>query len=230
MKKLIINADDFGYRDSINKGIVYAHKNGLVTSASLFVEKESVPDAVKLAKENPSLGLGLHVDLDKFFEVDHTIGLAVKLLNQNQNMDEIKSEIRRQLDKFYSFGFTADHIDSHHHSHLHAPVLKVTCELAKEFKIPVVRIYDKFYSNKSEFETLCKLARESGIRFVDHFIEGWYWGNVDEQYGIAELMTHPGYGEIWREAELGNCCQPKLRDYLVAQKIELIRFSDINNA
>ncbi|MCB4790466.1 MAG: ChbG/HpnK family deacetylase [Elusimicrobia bacterium] len=229
MKKLIINADDFGYRENVNKGVIYAHKNGLVTSASLFVDKESTPEAVRLAKENSALGLGLHVDLDKYFEIDHTLGQIVKMYDQNQDINELKSEVRRQLDKFYSFGFQADHIDSHHHAHLHPKVFTVVCELAKEFKIPVVRIFEKFYLNRQDFENSSNICKDNGLKTVDHFIEGWYWGNIDENYVLAELMTHPGYGEIWREAELANCCQPKLKDYLIAQKIELVRFSDMVN-
>ena len=227
MKKLIINADDFGYRSEINRGIVYAHQNGLVTSASLFVERDGSEEAIRLARENPSLGLGLHLDLDRFFIVDHTLGLTTGWNDPRPSIDAVRDEARRQIEKYLSFGFAADHLDSHHHSHLTPEVVPVVCALAREYKIPFVRFFPKYYPDQKSAENPLAMVRESGVRIVDHFIEGWYWGNVDEPYDVAELMTHPGYGELWREAELAHCCQPQLRQYFIDQKIELLRFSDI---
>lgn len=227
MKKLIINADDFGYRDNINRGIIYAHQNGLVTSASLFVERDGSFDAVRLAKENPSLGLGLHLDLDKFFEVDHSSGKITNWITPKPQSDIVRNEIKRQIEKYFSFGFTMDHIDSHHHAHLHPDVFIEVCQLAKEYKIEIVRFFKKFYTDIEVYEKLKKIVEEYKIKIVDNFIEGWYWGNVDEPYNIAELMTHPGYNELWREAELANCCQPQLKQYFIDKKIELLKFSEV---
>lgn len=227
MKTLIVNADDFGYREGINKGIIYAHKNGVVTSVSLFVEKEGTEDAVRLAKENPTLGLGPHLDLDQFFTVDHHFGIVVEMKNPHPGADGLRSEIKRQMDKFFSFGFTADHIDSHHHSHMHPDLFPIVCEVAKEYKVPVVRFFRKFYSDPQVYENMKQKLADNNLVFLDHFIEGWYWGNIDESYQMAELMTHPGYAELWREAELAHCCQPQLKQYLIDQKIDLLRFSDI---
>lgn len=227
MKKLIVNADDFGYREGINKGIVYAHQSGVVTSASLFVEKEGTDEAVRMAKELPNLGLGPHIDLDKFFSIDHHLGVILEMMNPHPGADVIRGEIRRQLDKFHSFGFKADHADSHHHSHLHPEIFPVFCEVAREYKVPVVRFFQKFYNDAAAYEAMKKVLHQNGLVFFDHFIEGWYWGNIDESYETAELMTHPGYGELWREAELAHCCQPQLKQYLIDQKIDLLRFSDV---
>lgn len=229
MKKLIVNADDFGYREAVNKGIVAAHQNGLVTSASMFVEKEGTDEAVRLAKENPMLGLGVHLDLDRFFEVDHHLGLTVGWRGPRPDSATIKAEARRQIDKFLSFGFTVDHLDSHHHSHLTPEVFPVICELAREYEIHVVRFFKKYYAEQSQYEDLKKHLAANNLKYIDHFLEGWYWGNIDETYRIAELMTHPGYGELWREAELAHCCQPQLKKYFMDQKIDLLKFSDIVN-
>jgi predicted glycoside hydrolase/deacetylase ChbG (UPF0249 family) len=136
--------------------------------------------------------------------------------------------MRRQIDKFYSFGFIADHFDSHHHAHLVKEVFPAACEVAKEYKIPFMRIFAQHYSDAPLFETAKKMALDNGLRVVDHFIEGWYWGNVDENYEVAELMTHPGYGELWREAELAHCCQAQLKQYLMNQQIEPVRFADVS--
>jgi predicted glycoside hydrolase/deacetylase ChbG (UPF0249 family) len=226
MKKLIVNADDFGYREGINKGIVLAHQNGVVTSASLFVEREGSEEAVRLAKENPQLGLGLHLDLDRFFEIDHHLGVTTGWVSPKPEIAAIRGEAKRQLDKYLSFGFKADHVDSHHHAHLTPEIFPVICELLKEYKIPVVRFFEKFYPEQQVADEMKKVFLGSGLKTVDHFIEGWYWGNVDETYQIAELMTHPGFGELWREAELAHCCQPQLKQYFIESKIDLLRFSD----
>ena len=227
MRKIIINADDFGYRESINKGIIYAHKNGLVTSASLFVEKEATENAVALARETPSLGLGIHLDLDKFFEVDHSQGTIIRMASPKPSVDEIYNEAKRQIDKFYSMGLTADHIDSHHHAHLHHEIFHAICKAASEFKVKAIRLFLHNELNKDQFDICKDVCKEHNIKHVDHFIEGWYWGNVDEPYQIAELMTHPGYGELWREAELAHCCQPELKNYFIDKQIDLLRFSDV---
>ncbi|MFN3551241.1 MAG: hypothetical protein ACK4WJ_05495, partial [Endomicrobiia bacterium] len=55
------------------------------------------------------------------------------------------------------------------------------------------------------------------------------WGNIDEVFTIAELMTHPGYGELWREYELSSSCDIKLKMYLREKNIELITYSDLIN-
>jgi chitin disaccharide deacetylase len=227
MKKIVINADDFGYREGINKGILYAHQNGVVTSASLFVEKEGTAEAVNMAKSNPALGLGPHLDLDRFFSVDHHLGVIIELTTPAPAVENIRGEIKRQLDKFFSFGFSADHVDSHHHAHLHPDVLPIICEVVREYKIPVLRFFGKFYSGPEIADRMKEILTQHGVTFTDHFIEGWYWGNIDETYQSAELMTHPGYAELWREAELAHCCQPQLKQYMIDQKIDLLRFSDI---
>ncbi|MEW6556410.1 MAG: ChbG/HpnK family deacetylase [Elusimicrobiota bacterium] len=227
MKKLIVNADDFGYSDGINRGIVYAYQKGVVTSTSLFVNKPFTDDAVRYAKENQNLGVGIHLDLDDFFEVDHKQGRIVELKNPQQNLDELKTEIRNQIEKYLSFSLQCDHLDSHHHSHLHPLVLPAACEVASQYKIQNIRFFRKFYLSQDEFEKQKQVLQGYNLKFVPHFIEGWYWGNIDENYEIAELMTHPGYGELWRELELAHSCQYDLRTYLSTQNIQLIKFSDM---
>ncbi len=67
-QKLVINADDFGRSSPINQGIIEGHQKGIITSASLMTGREGFDEAVRLAKANPRLGIGLHLDLDSFFE------------------------------------------------------------------------------------------------------------------------------------------------------------------
>lgn len=228
MKKLIINADDFGYRTSINKAIVYAHKNGVVKSTSMLANREAFDEAVVLAKENPSLSVGLHIDLDKYFNIDHNSGVS-KGWADNKPLDRntIKAEIKQQLEKILSSGINVDHFDSHHHTHLYKEVLEVLVEICKEYKIYAVRFFSKFYSDQYIAHEMKELLRTNQIKFPNHFIEGWYYGNVDETFDVSELMTHPGYGEIWREIELGACCDIVLKEYCIRNNICIINFSEL---
>ncbi len=228
MKKLIVNADDFGYRTEINKAIIYAHKNGIVKSTSMLVNRDAFDEAVILAKENPDLGIGLHIDLDKFFNIDHDLGVSKGWLNNKvQEKSIIKSEIRQQLDKLLATGIKADHFDSHHHTHLYREVLEVLVELCQEYNINAIRFFNKFYSDQYVASDMKNYIRKNNIKFPNHFIEGWYYGNVDETFDISELMTHPGYGEIWRELELSACCDIVLKEYCQRNNISIVKFSEI---
>src|ERR1044072_1800971 len=63
---LIVNADDFGLSDAVNKGIVEAHEDGVVTSTSLMARRPAAAQAVGLARGLPSLAVGLHVDIGQW--------------------------------------------------------------------------------------------------------------------------------------------------------------------
>lgn len=223
MKKIIVNADDFGYRTQINNAIIYAYKNGIVRSTSMLVNRDAFDEAVLLAKENPGLGIGLHIDLDKYFNIEHGVGTLKGWINNCiPEQQVIKGEIKRQIEKLLSTGIQIDHFDSHHHTHLFPEVLSIVIDLCKEYNVNKIRFFDRFGSLQLK-DTLISNC----IKFPEHFIEGWYYGNVDENYNVSEIMTHPGYGEIWREKELLVCCDILLKEYCQRNNIGLIKFSDL---
>lgn len=228
MKRLIVNADDFGYRTQINKAIIFAHKNGIVKSTSMLVKRDGFDEAVLLAKENPNLGIGLHIDLDNFFDIEHGNGVVRGWINNKVPSKEIiKSEIKEQIEKMLSVGIKIDHFDSHHHTHLNVDVLPIVVDLCKEYDVRKIRFFDKYYNDKFYATQMKNLLIEKNIKFPEHFIEGWYYGNVDETYDVCELMTHPGYGEIWREKELIVCCDTMLKEYCQRNDIQIINFENL---
>ncbi len=229
MKKIIINADDFGFSAKINQGIIHAFKDGVVTSTSMIVTKEGFEDAVVLAKDNPKLSIGIHIDLDEFFEIDHTVGRIVGYKQSNLDKEKIMSELRKQIDLLFSKGIVPDHLSGHHHVHLVKEVFYVVVELMKEYKIPAMRFHSKIMFDPSLYNEFKQVLDQNGIIYAPHFIEGWYWGNIDEPYTVAELMTHPGYGELWREYELSSSCDPRLKMYLREKGIQLITYADLYN-
>ncbi|MDI6641554.1 MAG: ChbG/HpnK family deacetylase [Elusimicrobiota bacterium] len=231
MKKLIVNADDFGMNSKINLGIIQGHKNGVVTSAGLIVTGSAFEDAIKLLKETPTLAVGIHIDLDMFFEIDHEKGITKKWVVFNPDntppIEEVKNEIKKQIETLLSAGIHPDHLTSHHHSHIRAEILPVILEILKQYNIKAIRFPKKFYPTEENYQLHRSLLLSNNILYPSHFIEGWYWGNIDEPYEVAELVTHPGYGELWREYELSACCNPKLKDYLREKQIQLITFKDL---
>lgn len=229
MKKLIVNADDFGFNEKINQGILHSYKNGVVTSTSLIVTKEGFEDAVNLAKENPKLSIGLHLDLDEFFEIDHTRGIIVGQKQTPLPLNVISGEIKRQVELVLSKGITIDHLTGHHHVHLIDEIFPIVVDITKEYRILAMRFHRKILYNKDRYDEFKSILDNNGIVYPPHFIEGWYWGNIDEVFTIAELMTHPGYGELWREYELSSSCDIKLKMYLREKNIELITYSDLIN-
>ena len=63
MKRLIVNADDFGYTHGVNAGIIRGFRDGIITSTTIMANGAAFEDAVDYAKENPSLGVGIHLVL-----------------------------------------------------------------------------------------------------------------------------------------------------------------------
>jgi len=152
--KLIVNADDFGFSEEVNANIVKCHQNGIVTSTTILAGGEKFNDAIQLAKENPKLGIGVHLAIDgpnnigkkyatlldsetgKFYE---DIVAVKKIRNGDFNFEELVSEYSLQIEKVKNEGITITHLDHHHHFHLYFPVLKAVIEVAKKYKIPYIR-------------------------------------------------------------------------------------------
>jgi len=229
MKKLIVNADDLGLNSKVNQGIIQAFKDGVVTTTSLMVTKEGFEDAVHLIKDNPRLSIGVHIDLDEYFEIDHSRGRIAGYKVSPLPIDEICSKIKQQIESVLSKDIHPSHISSHHHVHLVKEIFPKVVELMKEYKIYGIRFSRKIMFDPNLYDEFKKIIEENDIVSPPYFIEGWYWGNIDEPYTIAELMTHPGYGELWREYELSASCDPKLKAYLREKNIQLITYTDLIN-
>jgi len=156
-RRLIVNADDFGRSSSANHAIIEAHRNGIVTSASLMVNGEAVEEAVALAKENPKLGVGLHltlcrgrsalpvaqiptlVDPDGAF-ADSAVSAGFKYFFSSAAKVELEREIPAQFDKFAQTGLKLDHVNGHLHFHLHPTVFSVLRKELKARRVRAVRL------------------------------------------------------------------------------------------
>ena len=137
MRTLIVNADDFGFTRDVNQGIVEAHRDGILTSTTLMACGAAFDDAVRLAKENPTLDIGCHLVLVGEPPYPPTLAklLAAVALRRIRIYEEFRNQVRRILDA----GLTPTHLDTHKHTHLLPPVLDAVARVSEEFGIRWVR-------------------------------------------------------------------------------------------
>ena len=156
MKQLIINADDFGLHELINQGIVAGHVSGCVTSTSIMAGGDAFEHAIELARQNPDLGIGVHLTLvgarpvargdihslltsDGLFFSNY-YQFAKKYICGQIAKKHIEYELRCQIQKVGGKGITVTHIDSHQHLHALPGMAEVISRIASEFNINKIRI------------------------------------------------------------------------------------------
>ena len=155
-KRLIINADDFGLCESVNKGIVETHTKGVLTSTTIMANMPAAEQAVELAKNLPALGLGVHLNLTAGKPLCQET--AVKLILDSQGYfalspgklalaslitrkvrTAIETELALQIQWLIDKGIKPTHLDSHKHIHCFPSIFPIVCRLAKRFSIPAIR-------------------------------------------------------------------------------------------
>ena len=132
-RHLIVNADDFGQSPAINRGIMAAHRGGIVTSASLMVRWDHAPEAIELARSCPRLSLGIHLDLGewKYQAQDHEWKPLYQVVKPDDGAAAL-AEVRIQLSSFRALvGRDPTHIDSHQHIHRREPLRSELMAIAK---------------------------------------------------------------------------------------------------
>lgn len=164
MTNLIVNADDFGLTEDINRGIVDGFNNGIITSASLIATMPAFQHAVGLARENPDLDTGVHLSLTVGTPCSNSTRLApilkdgefirsyvhvIRSIYANRiHMRDIENELSAQIAKIKEAGIEISHVDSHQHIHMVPCLFKLMVTLIKELQIRFVRIPDELVSAK----------------------------------------------------------------------------------
>ena len=155
--RLVVNADDFGLDSSINRAIIKGHREGIITSTSLLASGHAFDEAVALAKENPTLGIGIHTCLVGGLEpvsapkdvstllVDGRFPMtygefAKRLASGEVNMSEIYTELDRQFAKILDTGLPITHVDGHQHLHVLPQLTPMVLSLMKKYNLDKVRI------------------------------------------------------------------------------------------
>ena len=199
MTKLIINADDFGYSEAVNYGIISAHNNGIVSSTTMMANMPGVEHGVKLLKENPSLSCGVHLtmscykpllqDLKSIIDENSNFyrGITNQLL-EKMDLDEVYREFCAQIEKVKSCGINICHLDSHHHVHTLEGLKPVIEKILDKYNLPI----------RGGFEY--KMDYKKVVRLIDTFYkenvgEDYFINNIDniKSYDISDIMCHPAF-------------------------------------
>lgn len=157
MRRLIINADDFGRSHSINEAVIRAHRNGVLTTASLMVNEPAFEEAVTLAKENPRLGVGLHltlvcgtsalpqreipglVDAHKQLS-NNAVSAGCRYFFSSKLKQQLTAEIDAQFTKFHATGLRLDHVNGHLNIHLHPVIFDILMANSEKWGIKHLRL------------------------------------------------------------------------------------------
>lgn len=200
-----MNADDFGATSGINRGIIEAHERGIVTSASLMVDRAASSEAAELAALHPQLGLGLHVDIPSPTDLP----------------EGAEPEVERQLARFVELAARPPtHLDSHHHVHRGADLLPAFLAVAEREGLPLrdycgVRHIETFYGRPEA------LAEILATELADGFNElCCHPGYVDSE--LVSSYTAE------REAELAALCDPAVAA-LLGEEIRLATFRELGS-
>jgi hopanoid biosynthesis associated protein HpnK len=156
-RRLIVNADDFGLSHSINQAVIRAHREGILTTASLMVNEAAADEAVALARQNPGLGVGLHlalvcgrsalppsaipnlVNTQSQFSANPAVA-GFRYFFSAACRAQVRDEIAAQFEKFRATGLALDHVNGHLHLHLHPTVCKIICDNAGRWGVRAMRL------------------------------------------------------------------------------------------
>lgn len=239
---MIINADDFGYCRAVNYGIMDAHLQGILTSATLLTNTPGFSHAVALAKDCPSLGVGLHLNIamGKPLTNGRTLtgedGCFIKPRNLSSSHiyepEEIRAELEAQYQRFTEIlGQKPTHLDSHLFTTDSNPVMAAAArELAEKYRLPLRNHHISGFP-QVDFVQFRTYQGEPGLSYVydhiDHIASRPY----------VELMSHPAYVDsylfqtstynIQRLAELDFLVSDKTRRMMEEHSIQLINYSQL---
>jgi predicted glycoside hydrolase/deacetylase ChbG (UPF0249 family) len=247
-KVLIVNADDFGLTGGVSRGILEAHRNGIVTSTTMLVNREIPPALVEELKAS-ALGVGVHLNLTLGAPVSDPTRVSslvdpegrfirdAREASARARTDEARIELGSQIDAFRAImGRFPTHLDTHHHVGRHRPILELVLDFAQALKVPV----------RSQDALVRAAARQRRIRTPDHFMGESgpepYWSRERTLEhlrvlppGVSEFMTHPGYFDAdlaysrygkQRETEMAGLTGPEVRQAVASQGVRLAHFGN----
>lgn len=159
-KFLIVTADDFGLHEAVNEAVERAHREGVLTAASLMVAAPAAADAIRRARSLPQLRVGLHLvlaDGDAMLAPDLVPGLVDRSGRMNSRMfangvrffavpgvrRQLEAEIHAQFSAFARSGLELDHVNVHKHFHLHPTLLDLLLKVGREYGVKAVRVPDE---------------------------------------------------------------------------------------
>jgi len=157
MRNLIVNADDLGWTEGVNRGIVEAHRKGLVTSTTLLANGRAFDSGIEAARENPELGIGVHLNLsdgpptaprDQVQGLLNEAGeldggprsLLLRIASRSLPLEEVEREWDAQIRRIRGAGISPTHLDGHKHVHMFPGLFELALRLAKKHGIRAIRV------------------------------------------------------------------------------------------
>ncbi len=269
VKRLIITADDFGLSLSVNKAIEEAHRQGYLTGTSLMVGAEAAADALERARRLPALKIGLHLVLVDGSSTlpPHRIPDLVSRSGQfSPNLvragcsfffrprvrGQLEAEILAQFEAFRMTGLSLDHVNTHHHIHLHPTVSGLILKVGRDYGLTAMRLpYEpalrSWQASGNGFlrrtgtsfllspwvSLLRKRLRRAGVCSNDFLFGMNDSGRLSPGLmlrflkllppGVGEIYCHPGDGT----GELETLTHPSVREALLASQIQTLSFGDL---
>jgi len=254
LKRLLVNADDFGFTRDVNAGIVEAHRSGILTATTLMANGAAFDDAVRLAAETPSLDIGIHFVLiggeslvtGKPFPPSVPALVQAVFAGQLNLYDEFAAQAR----KIFQAGLKPLHADTHKHTHLLKPVRRALLTVAEELGIRWIRKPADFNGRGLLSSVMRRMITglSGEAQTTDHFAGFALTGRLRTQNlaalldslpdGATELMTHPGHCTAELEAaptrlkksralELQALTAPETRAAIERNQIVLTRYRDL---
>jgi len=215
----IITADDFGLAAEVNDAVEHAHRQGVLTAASLMVGERHVEQAVAIARRNPALAVGLHLTLTDGAPVlpperipalvrpdgrfrDDMARLGLELAVSRGARAQLRAEIAAQFAAFAATGLRCDHLNAHKHFHLHPVIAQAAFAAARDAGIRCVRI--PWERSTSGFAVspmiawLRRLARHYSLTAPDRVVGlAWSGAFTAERLAGALAKAAPGVTEFY---------------------------------
>ena len=267
MRSLIVTGDDFGARPGVNRAIARAYDEGILTGASLIVTGEFLDQAVVLARERSGLATGLHLVLcdatsasppgaipdlvtpeRRFPSAPGRTGM-VHWIWRRRRSGQLEKEIRAQVERYLATGLPLNHVDGHHHLHMHPVIFDILVRCMEDYKIPWVRLVDEGRRARRPGDPLLGelvaavfgllaarhrrvLARRGATLAPDRVYGLRATGRLDLQEWLrllqqlrestVEIYTHPDEDTDEGRRQLEALCAPELRSAVEAAGYRLV--------
>lgn len=234
MKQLIVTGDDFGLSHRVNESVERYHRAGLLTQASLLVNERCVEEAVAIARRNPKLCVGLHLDV-LGEKTPAAAGLDYAFSPKARARAE--AEIAAQFERFISLGFPPSSWDGHTHLHLHPFIFSAALSHAVRLKFRATRLVRgeksrtmlaqifRALSARAERKlrgtTIHSTDRVLGLDRTGRATTEWFEAALESlPPGLTEIYFHPG-------AEPSELDAGRLLRVIEREKIQLVNQSQI---
>lgn len=210
MKRLIVNADDFGISKLTNEGIIDCFRNGILTSTTIMANGIAFDHAIKLTKSHKTPGIGVHLNLTQgkpltnAFQRDLTENNIYKAMAGLLDAKSIEKEFRAQIEKVLENKIKPSHIDGHKHIHIFPKIAPIALKLAKEYDIKAIRLpRSRIFNYKlaltkqipklALIELYAKMAekeiRNNGLITTDEFYGVLETGNLTKE-NLAKILLN----------------------------------------